>query len=144
MKKNLFIILSLFIFSIHIYSQEENKTDNSKLFGTWVLLTQQFNDNPPIFFNQRINLYQKVYTKNTFYTIAAVTQKGTIIAATIGKYRLQGDVYTELLEYSMSKGNNLNKTESVFKMTFEGNKMYMSGTIADGKVTLREEWEKIE
>ena len=71
------------------------------------------------------------------------TRDGKILYSLGGRYTFDGKNYTEIIEYGTPNiSSYYSGVKSVFKVKFEGNKMYIVGD--NKKETYDEVWERVE
>ena len=83
----------------------------------------------------------KIITKERFIWTWTVDNK--LVASVSGTYTFDGETYIENIEFGTENMSNLFGKKSVFKIRFEGNKVYYSGTLAE-RAPLDEVWERME
>ena len=83
----------------------------------------------------------KIITKERFIWTWTVDNK--LVASASGTYTFDGETYIENIEFGTENMSSLFGKKSVFKIRFEGNKVYYSGTLAE-RTPLDEVWERME
>ncbi len=140
MKTKVFILLALLLFITDTKANEN--LDQSKLTGTWVLVSSQDGNEPmQVVAEDSPLLYQKQFNGTHFCAIT-YDRKGVALRIVGGTYKLNGSQYYETIEFSNIK--DLPNTKSTFVIEIKGNEMRITGTVADGMRKLSEVWKKLE
>ena len=116
--------------------------DESSPLGTWKLELYKYDEGSSYFYNRpsgqpRIKLISDKYF--TWVTIDSVS--GRIISAAGGPFTLEGNNYTEFIEYGFGMDNYL-KTSSTYKIKIEDDILFLSGNLT-GYNKIEEIWQRI-
>ncbi|MBC7914765.1 MAG: hypothetical protein H7Y07_11665 [Pyrinomonadaceae bacterium] len=135
MKKiSLFCLLLFFVFDG--FSQPKK----SKLYGTWVLESSIFTTEDSIYKEDaNYKKEMKIVTPGYFMFIVNKTSDNSFIMSSGGRAIIDGDNYTEIIDYS-SRPDALNQTYR-FKSKVVGEKWYHTGLIGNWK--LEEVWKRV-
>ena len=123
-------IAILFIFCVSFKSHVTSENNTNQMNGVWKYVSGAV----PV---ESI----KIITKERFIWTWIMDNK--IVASASGTYTFDGETYIENVDFGTENMSNLFGKKSVFKIRFEGNKMYSSGTLAE-RAPLDEVWERIE
>jgi hypothetical protein len=81
----------------------------------------------------------KMFSKNRFVWVAYDVQQKKFIATGGGTYKIDGDTYSETIEFFSENPALVGKTLN-FKFRREGNRYWQSGLV--GEVQIEEEWKQ--
>ncbi len=137
--KLLFIIIIIVSFSHHLTAQEQDTTN--QLQGTWVLAAFKYTlPDTVISGNSQAFNSLKIFGSSHFIYIGKSLPDHMFKRAGGGRYQLNGDQLTEIMDFS-SLANMLGKAFQ-YKVKIEGNTYYHTGQIND--IYVEEIWKKLE
>lgn len=118
-----------------------NKRSRAHL-GTWQLASYKYGINQSAFNDAR--KYQqsiKLFTENhfTWVHIDPITKK--VFGAAGGTYTLDGNTYTESIDYGLGMDRYLGKTHT-YTIKVEGDMFFLSGYLADS-LKIEEIWQRV-
>lgn len=136
MKAKLTTILGLLI----IFTFCVNAQESSGIVGTWKLQSSKYGNGPLVIPADSI-MRIKLITPTHFIWIHYIGSQKEIMQSAGGRYTLEGDVYTESIDFGLNMKNFIG-TKSIFNIKTEGDKMFISGTLSGG-LEIEETWEKV-
>lgn len=141
MKPKLLLFIAILIYlSNHSIAQQQDSSNN-KLIGTWVLAAFQYTlPDTVISGNSKIFNSLKIFSSSHFVYIAKSLPNHAFNRAGGGRYQLNDDQLTEVMDFS-SLSNMLGKSFQ-YKIKVEGDTYYHSGKIND--IFVEEIWKKLE
>jgi hypothetical protein len=83
----------------------------------------------------------KFITGKNFCWISYDSKTGKILSSAGGTYTLEGDTYTENIEYGLGMDSYLG-TKSKFKVRIEGDTMFITGSLSSGQ-RIEEIWHRV-
>ncbi|WP_155975778.1 hypothetical protein [Daejeonella oryzae] len=111
----------------------------SKLYGTWILESSVFTTEDSVYREgESYKKEMKIVSPGHFIFIINKTSDNSFIMASGGRAIIDGDNYTEIIDYS-SRPDALNQTYR-FKAKVVGDKWYHTGLIGNWK--LEEVWRR--
>lgn len=142
-RKTIFLTTALFTLALiasMAFRSSEPSAENIDITGTWRLDSYRYGDTGEFINQSRQQI--KLITGNSFMWARydPVTKK--IISSAGGKYTLEGDNYSESIDYGFGMDTYLG-TVSKFKVNVGEGMFFMSGYLSDG-LKIEEVWRKIE
>lgn len=137
------VILLMFFISIGLWSQSDapNQSRNvsatqinkNEIEGTWILIKSN---------NSNSLVNTKIITKNSFIWYG-INSQNDIVTGAGGKYTLEGDKYTEHIDFTYNGMKLFKGKKTIFKIELKDNKLIMKGMFNDN-ISLIEEWKRVE
>ena len=110
--------------------------------GTWELASYKYGINTPNFINApKSTLRIKLITETHFTWVNADTATGKIYSSAGGKYTLDGNKYTESIDYGLGMDTYLGHKHT-FNIKVEGDMFFLSGYLADS-LKIEEIWQRV-
>ena len=141
MKPKFLLLAVLFIcLSNYSFGQQQDSSEN-KLMGSWVLAAFKYTlPDTVISGNSKIFNSLKIFGSSHFVYIGKALPDHVFKRAGGGRYQLNGDQLTEIMDFS-SLSNMLGK-KFQYKIRIEGDTYYHSGKIND--IFVEEIWKRLE
>ncbi len=137
------VILPMFFISIGLWSQSDapNQSRNvsakqinkNEIEGTWILIKSN---------NSNSLVNTKIITKNSFIWYG-INSQNDIVTGAGGKYTLEGNEYTEHIDFTYNGMKSFKGKKTIFKIELKDNKLIMKGMFNDN-ISLIEEWKRVE
>ena len=136
-----FIVLSIFAIGMQVGNRDNENSIRSDLIGTWKQVSMKVNGivNP---IPQAYTTYKHI-TSAGFVWLSYDKISGKIIRAAGGTYTLNGNTYTETIEYGIGSDYEIVKnSKHSFTANIDGDRWYHNGKLANGQ-TIDEVWERV-
>ncbi len=131
----------LFTFFLLIFLTAFSQPKKSKLYGTWILESSVFTTEDSVYKEDgSFKREMKIVSPGHFIFIINKTSDNSFIMASGGRAIIDGNSYTEIIDYS-SRPEALNQTYR-FTSKIENGKWYHTGYIGNWK--LEEVWKRAE
>lgn len=141
MKLKFLFLITLFIYLSNNSVGQQQDSSKNKLIGTWVLAAFQYTlPDTVISGNSKIFNSLKIFGSSHFIYIAKSLPNHVFNRAGGGRYQLNGDQLTEVMDFS-SLSNMLGKSFQ-YKIKVEGDTYFHSGQIND--IIVEEIWKRLE
>lgn len=150
MKKSVFALLFTLLFAAVVvfasfrtaYSGSEKKSRKPEITGTWKLESYRYGNSSSAFVTVPAEgPHIKLITEKSFQWAYYNASTKTVMESAGGSYTLDGDSYTEMIEY----GYNMEKyvgTKSVFTVKLENDMLFITGKLSTG-YPVEEVWQRV-
>jgi hypothetical protein len=145
MKTKVIGILAVVAFAVAVglQAQQEPKESSGSHLGTWRLTSFNYGTNQQGFTDfpqaqRRIKLITK--THFTWIQFDTATKQSQSMAG--GAYSLNGETYTESIDWADSSMESYLGKKHAFTIRVENDKFFLSGSLADG-LKIEEVWERV-
>lgn len=123
-------------------SGSEKKSKTAGISGTWKLETYRYGNNSSAFTSATDGMPRiKLITDNSFQWASYDASTKKIMESAGGSYTLEGDSYTEMLEYGFNMDTYVG-TKSAFKIKVENDMLFLSGKLSTG-YPIEEVWQRV-
>ena len=134
------VVIAALAIAVDLPAQQESKKSSGSHLGTWQLASFKYGTNESGFtdFSQsqrRIKLITE--THFTWIEFDATSKKVRSTAG--GAYSLSGNTYTESIDFGLGMDTYLGQKHT-FTIRVEGDKFFLSGSLADG-LKIEEVWQ---
>ena len=138
----LFIFAALTIVAFRNSDSGSKKKSNDIIMGTWQADSYKWGSTSSSFTRFTPDRpHIKMITGNRFLWITYDAETKKILESAGGTYTLDGENYTESIDYGYNMDNYLD-TKSKFKIKVEDGMFYLSGVLSDG-YKIEEIWQKV-
>lgn len=140
----LLFLTAVFTFSSFRASDSESgkKSKAPDITGTWKLESYRYGSGSSAFTSLPENRPRiKLITNNSFQWASYDPDTRKIMEAAGGTYTLEGDKYTETLNYGYNM-DSYTGTQSIFSIKIENDMMFISGKLSTG-YQIEEVWQKV-
>jgi len=121
---------------------EKPAQDEGSHLGTWRLVSAKYGDAKEFSDVSNQEPHIKMLTADRFIWVIYNSKTKLISLSMGGSYRLQGDRYTETVEFFLPEGMKIYVgKEQVFTIRVEGDKLFQSGKLSDGE-KIEEIWQR--
>jgi hypothetical protein len=138
-----FIAMASLAATVGLRAQQEPKKSSGSHLGTWQLLSYKYGTNQPSFSEQPSSQHRiKLITETHFTWVQFDTGNKKVQGVAGGAYSLDGDTYTESMDWADSGMESYLGNKHRFKIRVDGDKFYLSGSLADG-LKIEEVWQRV-
>ncbi len=110
--------------------------------GTWKLVSINYGSSPAGFTEvPDMIVRMKLITDTHFTWIGFNTMDNKVSSSAGGKYTLNGNAYTESIEFGLSMDAYIGQKQT-FIVKVEGDRLFMSGSLSDG-LAIAEIWQRV-
>jgi hypothetical protein len=123
-------------------SGSEKKSKKPDITGSWKLESYKYGTSSGAFASADAGIPRiKLITGNSFQWVHFDASTKRIVKSAGGSYTLEGDAYTEMLEYGLNMEQYIG-TQSVFKVKVEKDVLFISGKLSTG-YPIEEVWQRV-
>ena len=135
--------IATFVLIAVVFGAEPPAKDAGNHLGTWQLVSTKYGDAREFSDVSKEEAHIKMLTATHFIWVIYDPKTKLVTASMGGSYRLQGNSYTETIEFYLPDGMKayLGK-EQVFTIKIEGDKLHQSGKLSDGQ-PIEEIWQRV-
>jgi hypothetical protein len=133
------IFLSVFMVILNLNAQQQP----ADILGTWKLISYRYGERDIQFPNDSVLRSIKLITPTHFTWVHYTTKDQLVRASAGGTYVLDGNNYTERIDFGGSSMQSFFNKEQAYKIKIADGKLYLSGVMSDDQ-KIEEIWEKIE
>lgn len=144
-RKQIFLAGPLFTISLiamMAFNSPESPVQNFDITGTWRLDSYRYGNTGSFITVEQSRWHIKLITRNSFMWSIYDPSTKKILESAGGKYTLEGDNYTETIDYGYNMDTYLG-TVSNFKINVGDGMFFMAGYLSDG-YKIEEVWRKVE
>lgn len=135
-------MLILIVVALTAFRADEQAVQNIDITGTWRLDSYRYGDTGEFVSLSQSRPSIKLITGNSFMWARYDPATKKIISSAGGKYTLEGNNYSESIEYGFGMDTYLG-TVSKFKLNVGDGMFFMAGYLSDG-YKVEEVWRKVE
>lgn len=129
-------------FNPEIADKASKKKKMADITGTWKLEAYRHDISSNSFTTRPDNFPEiKFITGKSFCWVSYYSGTGKISGSAGGTYTLEGDTYTENIEYGLNMDAYLG-TKSVFTVRIEGDVMFITGSLSSGQ-RIEQIWHRV-
>lgn len=147
MKKSLAITISVALLAIAMLtisasSSEKTQKNIASIQGTWELVSYKYGSSVSGFMDVRDNIRRlKVINETHFIWVHYDTISGKISSSAGGSYTMNGDAYSEFLEFGLAMDPYIKQSHN-YTVKIEGDLQFLSGPLTpDYKI--EEIWKRV-
>jgi hypothetical protein len=149
MKRPVFpLLITLLIAAVILFSSflspavSEKKSKIPDISGTWKLESYRYGSASSAFTIAAANMPRlKLITNNSFQWASYDASTKKILESAGGSYTLEGDTYTEMLNYGYKMETYVG-TNSIFRIKVEDDILFLSGKLSTG-YPIEEVWQRV-
>lgn len=122
--------------------KEKSQSETNPILGTWQLSLYKYGSGTSVFQEANPNEGHIKLITDTYFTWVAFNKATQIIYSSAGgTYTLNGDNYTESIEFGLGMDNYLQK-KATYTFKIEGDNLFITGNLAEN-LMIEEVWKRI-
>jgi hypothetical protein len=147
--KRTFLLVSLAVLALAILtisaipgSAYMPKRQKNSIEGTWQLVSYKYGPSQSEFIDRTEDFPRiKVINKTHFIWVDYISQSGRMTSSAGGRYTLNGNIYTEFLEFGLGMDTYL-KTNPQYTIKVEGDILFQTGLLTP-EYKIEEIWKRV-
>jgi hypothetical protein len=144
MKKSVFILGTaiILVFTAVLAAQQQPAKSPGSHLGTWQLTSAKYGDAKDFTDFPKELRRVRLINATHFTWVQYDSQSKKVASLAGGPYTLQGDAYTETIEFAGEGMESYLGKKQIFKIKVDGDKFLQSGQLSDG-TRLEEVWQRV-